>query len=50
MELDIVKSKLSDKAKGLILDTKPVPAVMKKLLEDGGVVEHFKKYGGFKFE
>jgi 3-isopropylmalate/(R)-2-methylmalate dehydratase small subunit len=49
VELDIEKGKFKDKAKGLVFDIKPVPAVMKKLLEDGGVVEHFKKYGGFKF-
>jgi 3-isopropylmalate/(R)-2-methylmalate dehydratase small subunit len=50
LELDIDKGKLKSKSKGLILDMKPIPSVMKKLLEDGGVVEHFKKYGGFKFE
>ncbi len=50
LELDIEKGKLKNKAKGLILDIKPLPPVMKKLLEDGGVIEHFKKYGGFKFE
>ena len=49
IELDIEKGKLRDKGKGLILDIKPVPNVMKKLLEDGGVVEHFRKHGGFKF-
>lgn len=50
LELDIEKGKLRDKVKGLAFDVRPVPAVMKKLLEDGGVVEHFKKYGGFKFD
>ena len=45
----IKKGKIKDKSKGLILDIKPLPNVMKKLLEDGGVVEHFKKHGGFKF-
>jgi len=47
LELDIEKGKLKDKAKGLVFDTKPVPSVMKTLLQDGGVVEHFKKNGGF---
>ena len=50
LEIDIDKGKLKNKGKGLILDIKQLPLVMKKLLEDGGVVEHFKKYGGFKFE
>jgi 3-isopropylmalate/(R)-2-methylmalate dehydratase small subunit len=50
LELDIEKGTLKSKSKGLILNTKPIPPVMKKLLEDGGVVEHFRKYGGLKFE
>ncbi|MFH1189412.1 MAG: 3-isopropylmalate dehydratase [Candidatus Omnitrophota bacterium] len=50
LEIDTDGGKLKNKSKGLLLDIKPVPYVMKKLLEDGGVVEHFKKHGGFKFE
>jgi len=50
LELDIDRDKLKDVVKGLVLDTKPVPKLMKKLLEDGGIVEHFKKHGGFKLE
>ena len=50
LEVDIEKGKLRSKSKGLLLDIKPIPPVMKKLLEDGGVIGHFKKYGGFKFE
>lgn len=50
LELDIEKGKLKDKVKGLVLDTKPIPLLMKKLLADGGVFGHFKKYGGFNFE
>ncbi|MFH0764197.1 MAG: 3-isopropylmalate dehydratase [Candidatus Omnitrophota bacterium] len=50
LELDIEKGKIKVKGKGLILDAKPIPRVMKRLLEDGGVVAHFKKHGGFSFE
>lgn len=50
LELDIDKGKLKSKGKGLMLDIKPIPPVMKKLLDDGGVIGHFKKYGGFSFE
>jgi 3-isopropylmalate/(R)-2-methylmalate dehydratase small subunit len=50
LELDIDKGKLKDASKGLSFDIKPIPKVMRRLLEDGGVIEHFKKYGGFKFE
>ncbi len=49
VELDIERGKLKDVSKGLVFDVKPIPYVMKKLLEDGGVIEHFKKYGGFSF-
>lgn len=50
LELDIGKGKLRDKAKALALDIKPIPPVMKKLLDDGGVIEHFRKHGGFAFD
>ena len=49
LELDLGKGSLKDKAKGLAFDIKPIPLVMKKLLEDGGVIEHFRKHGGFRF-
>jgi len=48
--VDLDASKLKDKSNGLILDIKPIPKIMKTFLEDGGVVEHFKKHGGFAFE
>ncbi len=50
LEVDLDASKLKDKSNGLILDIKPIPKIMKTFLEDGGVVEHFKKHGGFAFE
>ena len=50
VELDLEKSKLKDVSKGLVLDIKPLSPVMRTLLADGGVIEHFKKHGGFKFE
>ncbi|MBN1527063.1 MAG: 3-isopropylmalate dehydratase [Candidatus Omnitrophica bacterium] len=50
VELDLEKSRLRNVSKGLVLDIKPLSPVMKMLLEDGGVIAHFKKHGGFKFE
>ena len=50
LELDIEAGTLKDKGKGLVFNIKPIPSLMKKLLADGGVVEHFKKHGGFNFE
>ena len=49
LELDIDKERLKDVSKGLSFEIKPVPQVMRKLLADGGVIEHFKKHGGFSF-
>jgi 3-isopropylmalate/(R)-2-methylmalate dehydratase small subunit len=49
LELDINKGTLKDVSKGLSFDIKQIPQVMRKLLEDGGVIEHFRKYGGFHF-
>jgi 3-isopropylmalate/(R)-2-methylmalate dehydratase small subunit len=50
LEIDTENNKLKIKSKGLVLDMKPLPPVMKRLLKDGGVIEHFKKNGGFAFE
>lgn len=50
LEIDVERGKIRDVGKGLVFDVKPIPPTMKKLLDDGGVVEHFKKHGGFKFE
>jgi len=50
LELDIERGRIRSMSKGLILEIKPIPPVMKRLLSDGGVVEHFRKHGGFKFE
>ena len=33
---------------GTIIQIEPLPPVMIKLLNDGGLVEHIKKYGDFK--
>jgi 3-isopropylmalate/(R)-2-methylmalate dehydratase small subunit len=49
LEIDIEKGKIRNVSKGLVLDTKPIPDIMKRLLQDGGVIAHFKKHGGFKF-
>lgn len=46
--LDLENGVLKDGTQGLNIKVKPLPAVMAKLLEDGGIINHFKKYGGFK--
>jgi len=47
LEVDLGKGILKDKTKKLEFTTKPLPEVMLKILDDGGLVEHFKKHKGF---
>jgi len=47
LELDLTSGVLRDITKGIDIAFKPLPPVMATLLADGGLVEHFKKHGGF---
>lgn len=48
LELDIEKGVITDHTNGAIIQIEPLPDVMIKLLNDGGLVEHIKKNGDFK--
>ncbi len=48
LELDIEKGILLDITNGAIIPIEPLPPIMIKLLNDGGLVEHIKKNGDFK--
>ncbi len=48
IELDLDKELVIDHTKNRLIKTMPIPSLMRRFLEDGGVVTHFKKYGGFK--
>ena len=48
MEIDLDHGILIDKTRNKDIEIKPFPATMQTLLSDGGLVEHFKKHGGFK--
>ncbi len=50
LQLDTETNIIKNLSKGLNIDTKPLPSIIKRILDDGGVVEHFKKHGGFKIE
>jgi len=50
IELDIDAAKIRNISKGLLIDIKPLSPVMRTLLRDGGIIEHFKKHGGFTFD
>ena len=47
LTLDLVGGVLVDVTKGITIPFPPLPPVMAQLLADGGLVEHFKKHGGF---
>jgi 3-isopropylmalate/(R)-2-methylmalate dehydratase small subunit len=48
LDLDIEKGTLTNLTTGAVIMIEPLPPVMIKLLADGGLVEHVKKYGDFK--
>jgi 3-isopropylmalate/(R)-2-methylmalate dehydratase small subunit len=48
LELDVKNGVLKDITKGLDISITPMPDVMLKLLEDGGLIEHLKKHGDFQ--
>ncbi len=50
LAVDLSKGILHNQTKGIDIPITPLPAVMLKILSDGGLVEHFKKYGEFKFD
>ena len=45
--IDLETGTLHDKTKGIDICFPPLPPVMEQLLAEGGLVEHFKKHGGF---
>ena len=48
LDVDIEKGIITDLNNGSIIKIEPLPPVMVKLLNDGGLVEHIKKNGDFK--
>lgn len=48
LEVDLDGGIIRNKTKGKDIKIAPVPKTMQVLLEDGGLVNHFKKHGGFK--
>jgi len=48
LEIDLEKGVLKNLTKKNEVKINPLPHVMRKLLADGGLVEHFKKYGSIK--
>jgi 3-isopropylmalate/(R)-2-methylmalate dehydratase small subunit len=48
LEIDLDSGIILDKTTGQEMKVPPLPKTMQTLLQDGGLVEHFKKHGGFK--
>ncbi|MFA6170004.1 MAG: 3-isopropylmalate dehydratase small subunit [Candidatus Margulisiibacteriota bacterium] len=48
LEINLDGGKIVNKTKGTDIKIAPLPKTMQTLLADGGLVEHFKKHGGFK--
>jgi len=47
LELNLSEGILMNKTKKKKIKISPLPPTMQTLLQDGGLVEHFKKHGGF---
>ncbi|NLL86029.1 MAG: 3-isopropylmalate dehydratase small subunit [Syntrophomonadaceae bacterium] len=50
LEVNLKEGILYNKTKGEQIAITPLPPVMLKILSEGGLVEHFKKYGTFNLD
>jgi len=50
LKIYLEKGEIEDETNGKILNFTPLSPFMRKLIEDGGIEEHVKKYGDFKVE
>lgn len=50
LQVDLGGGVLHNLTKGIDIPITPLPPVMLKILNEGGLVEHFKKHGGFNFD
>ncbi len=49
LEVDLSAGYIKNITKDINIPIKPLPEVMIKILNDGGLAPHFRKYGGFNF-
>ncbi|MEA1961652.1 MAG: 3-isopropylmalate dehydratase small subunit [Bacillota bacterium] len=50
LKINLEAGVLENLTKGINVPITPLPSVMLKILNKGGLVEHFKKHGGFNLE
>jgi len=48
LEIDFIKGKAKNTTKNIDFQISPLPEFMQKLLEEGGIVNYYKKYGELK--
>lgn len=48
--VDLAAGVITNRTKRTTIPIKPLPEVMIKILNDGGLAAHFRKYGGFNLE
>jgi 3-isopropylmalate/(R)-2-methylmalate dehydratase small subunit len=49
LQIDLQAGVLHNRTKGIDIKIAPLPSVMLQILSEGGLIEHFKKYGTFNF-
>lgn len=49
LDIDLASGSIINRTKDINIEVKPLPGVMIKILNDGGLAAHFRKYGGFNF-
>jgi len=50
LTVDLAAGTIKNKTKDIVIPIKPLPGVMIKILNDGGLAPHFRKFGGFNFD
>lgn len=50
LEVDLAAGVIRDKTKGIELKAHPLPKAMINILNDGGLLPHLEKHGGFKLD
>ncbi len=50
LEIDLERGEIKDITKGFSLNSDPISPFMMRLIQDGGIEEHIKKYGDFKID
>lgn len=50
LEVDLEKGEVINRTKGIKLTFSPLPLIMRKILNDGGLLSHIQKYKDFQLE